>query len=34
MQESEYLAESQEFVELVVSDEGKAVLEKYGFSPV
>lgn len=34
MQESKYPAESQEFVNLVVSDEGKAVLEKYGFSPV
>ncbi|MDD1761809.1 MAG: molybdate ABC transporter substrate-binding protein [Methanothrix sp.] len=34
MNESKYPAESQEFVNLVVSDEGKAVLLKYGFTPV
>ena len=34
MNESKHPAESQEFVNLVVSDAGKAVLEKYGFSPV
>ncbi len=34
IQESKYPAESQEFVNLVMSDEGKAVLERYGFSPV
>ena len=32
--ESKYPAESWEFVDLVMSDEGKAVLEKYGFAPV
>ena len=32
--ESKYPAESQEFMSLVMSDEGKAVLEKYGFAPV
>ena len=34
MKESKYPAESQEFVNFVVSDEGKAILEKYGFAPV
>ena len=34
IQESKYPAQSQEFVNLVKSDEGKAVLERYGFSPV
>ncbi len=32
--ESKYPAESQEFMNLVMSDEGKAILEKYGFAPV
>jgi molybdate transport system substrate-binding protein len=32
--ESKYPAESREFMNLVMSDEGKAVLEKYGFSPL
>jgi molybdate transport system substrate-binding protein len=32
--ESKYPAESREFMNLVMSDEGKAVLEKYGFSLV
>ncbi len=32
--ESKYPAESQEFMNLVMSDEGKAVMEKYGFAPV
>ena len=32
--ESKYPTESQEFMNLVISDEGKAVLEKYGFAPV
>jgi molybdate transport system substrate-binding protein len=32
--ESKYPVESQEFMSLVMSDEGKAVLEKYGFAPV
>jgi molybdate transport system substrate-binding protein len=32
--ESKYPAESQEFMNLVMSDEGKAALEKYGFAPV
>ena len=33
MQESERLAQSQDFVNLVTSDRGKAVLERYGFAP-
>lgn len=32
--ESEYPAESQKFMNQVMSDEGRAVLEKYGFAPV
>ena len=32
--ESKYPAESQRFMDLVMSDEGRAVLEKYGFAPV
>jgi molybdate transport system substrate-binding protein len=32
--ESKYPAEGQEFINLVMSDEGKTVLEKYGFAPV
>ena len=32
--ESKYPTESQKFMNLVISDEGKAVLEKYGFAPV
>ncbi len=32
--ESKYPAESQEFMDLVMSDEGRAVMEKYGFAPV
>ncbi|MDD1762626.1 MAG: molybdate ABC transporter substrate-binding protein [Methanothrix sp.] len=31
---SKYSAESDKFMDLVASDEGKAILEKYGFSPV
>ncbi|HEX7444991.1 MAG TPA: molybdate ABC transporter substrate-binding protein [Methanothrix sp.] len=34
LQESKYHAQSQRFMSLVLSDEGKAVLEKYGFAPV
>jgi molybdate transport system substrate-binding protein len=34
LQESKYPNEGMEFMNLVMSDEGKAVLEKYGFSPV
>lgn len=34
LQESEYPTEGMEFLDLVMSDEGGAVLEKYGFSPV
>ena len=33
MQESEHPAQSQDFVNLVTSDRGKAVLERYGFAP-
>jgi len=33
MQESKYPARSQDFVNLVKSDRGKAILERYGFSP-
>jgi molybdate transport system substrate-binding protein len=33
LQESSYPAVGQEFMSLVMSDEGKAVLEKYGFAP-
>ena len=32
--ESKYPVQSQEFMSLVMSDKGKAVLEKYGFAPV
>jgi molybdate transport system substrate-binding protein len=32
--ESKYPVESQEFMSLVMSDKGKAVLERYGFAPV
>ena len=32
--ESKYPVESREFMSLVISDKGKAVLEKYGFAPV
>jgi molybdate transport system substrate-binding protein len=32
--ESKYPAEAEEFISLVESDEGRAILEKYGFSPV
>ena len=32
--ESKYPLQSQEFMSLVMSDKGKAVLEKYGFAPV
>jgi molybdate transport system substrate-binding protein len=32
--ESKYTTESQEFMNQVMSDKGKAVLEKYGFAPV
>ena len=34
LQESKYQGESQEFMSLVMSDKGEAVLEKYGFAPV
>jgi len=34
LQESKYPTEGMEFMNLVMSDKGKAVLEKYGFSPV
>jgi len=34
LMESKYPAESQRFMDLVMSDEGRAVLEKYGFDPV
>jgi len=34
LNESKSPAEGQEFINLVVSDEGKAILEKYGFAPV
>jgi len=34
LMESKYPAESQAFMDLVMSDEGRAVLEKYGFAPV
>jgi len=33
MQESEHPVQSQDFVNLVTSDRGKAILERYGFSP-
>jgi ABC-type molybdate transport system substrate-binding protein len=33
MLQSRYPAESQEFMNLVISHDGEAVLEKYGFSP-
>jgi molybdate transport system substrate-binding protein len=32
--ESKYPLQSQEFISLVMSDKGKAVLERYGFAPV
>lgn len=32
--ESKYTAESQKFMNLVMSNEGKAILERYGFAPV
>ena len=32
--ESKYPVESQEFISFVMSDKGKAVLERYGFAPV
>ncbi|VVB69968.1 Bacterial extracellular solute-binding protein [uncultured archaeon] len=34
MLDSKYPAESQKFMNLVMSDSGKAVLERYGFAPV
>jgi molybdate transport system substrate-binding protein len=34
LQESRYPTAGQEFMNLVMSDEGKAVLERYGFAPV
>ncbi len=34
LKQSRYPAESEEFVNLVKSEEGRAVLEKYGFDPV
>lgn len=33
MQDSMYSAQSQRFIDLVLSDEGRAVLERHGFSP-
>ncbi len=34
LKDSKYPVESEKFIELITSDEGKAILEKYGFSPV
>jgi molybdate transport system substrate-binding protein len=34
LRESKYPVQSQKFISRVLSDEGKAVLEKYGFAPV
>ncbi len=34
LNESKYPAEAEEFIDLVKSEEGRAVLEKYGFAPV
>ena len=34
LKSSKYPAEAEEFVDLVKSEEGRAVLEKYGFDPV
>jgi len=34
LNESEYPAQAEEFMDLVKSEEGRAVLEKYGFAPV
>lgn len=34
MQESKHPAEAQEFLNLVISDDGRAILKKYGFAPV
>ncbi|VVB67346.1 Bacterial extracellular solute-binding protein [uncultured archaeon] len=34
LKDSKYPVESEKFIELIVSDEGKAILEKYGFAPV
>lgn len=34
LQQSKYLTESMDFMNLVISEEGSAILEKYGFSPV
>ncbi len=34
LNESQYPAEAEEFINLVKSDEGRAILEKYGFIPV
>lgn len=34
LQQSKYLTESLDFMNLVMSEEGSAILEKYGFSPV
>lgn len=34
LKDSKYPAESEKFIELVTSAEGKAILEKYGFAPV
>jgi len=34
LRESKYPAESQRFIELINSEKGKAILEKYGFMPV
>lgn len=34
LKDSKYPAESEKFIELVTSDKGKTILEKYGFAPV
>jgi molybdate transport system substrate-binding protein len=34
VKESRYPAQSQDFINLVTSEQGKAILEKYGFTPV
>jgi molybdate transport system substrate-binding protein len=34
LKDSKYSAESEKFIELVTSDKGKTIMEKYGFAPV
>ena len=34
LKDSKYPAQSQDFIDLVTSEKGKAILEKYGFSSV